>query len=188
METQLTMCSCWRRGTFETRSKTSRTLPTGLPLLLAADRSLTNYLRAGGGAGSNYTFLTQKERDNETGLDYFGARYYSSTQGRFNSIDSGSFTPADPQNWNRYSCVQNNPLKFTDPTGRELKLLGDDAEYIKSELERLTGYKLTRDPKTGVVTIDRQRTREGALVRFVAPNRQSRDHLYGQLNCRPGRQ
>src|SRR5207253_10062757 len=34
--TQLTMCSCWRRGSFETRSKTSRTLPTGLPLILAA--------------------------------------------------------------------------------------------------------------------------------------------------------
>ncbi len=33
--------------------------------------------------GSNYPFLTSKERDNETGLDYFLARYYSSGQGRF---------------------------------------------------------------------------------------------------------
>jgi hypothetical protein len=38
--------------------------------------------RAGGCAGFNYPFLTQKERDNETGLDYFLARYYLSTQGR----------------------------------------------------------------------------------------------------------
>jgi RHS repeat-associated protein len=34
-----------------------------------------------------YPFLTQKERDIETGLDYFGARYYASTQGRFTSVD-----------------------------------------------------------------------------------------------------
>jgi RHS repeat-associated protein len=35
----------------------------------------------------NYTFLTQKERDIETGLDYFGARYLASTQGRFTGVD-----------------------------------------------------------------------------------------------------
>jgi hypothetical protein len=35
----------------------------------------------------NYPFLTQKERDNETSLDYFGARYYGSSQGRFLSPD-----------------------------------------------------------------------------------------------------
>jgi RHS repeat-associated protein len=35
----------------------------------------------------NYPFLTTKERDNETGLDYFLARYYSSTQGRFTGVD-----------------------------------------------------------------------------------------------------
>ena len=31
--------------------------------------------------------FTQKERDNETGLDYFGARYYASMQGRFTGVD-----------------------------------------------------------------------------------------------------
>ena len=99
--------------------------------------------------------FTGKERDVETGLDYFLARYYSSIQGRFTGVDSGPFAVADPQNFNRYSYVQNNPLKFIDPTGEELVLLGDDAEYIKAELERKTGYKLIRDPKTGVVTIDK---------------------------------
>ncbi|HEV8370417.1 MAG TPA: RHS repeat-associated core domain-containing protein [Pyrinomonadaceae bacterium] len=38
-------------------------------------------------AGLNYPFLTSKERDNETGLDYFLARYYSSAMGRFTSPD-----------------------------------------------------------------------------------------------------
>ena len=63
--------------------------------------------------------FTSKERDTETGLDYFGARYSSSTQGRFTSSDpllsSGSVYA--PQTWNRYSYTINNPLKYTDPFG-----------------------------------------------------------------------
>jgi RHS repeat-associated protein len=45
--------------------------------------------------------FTRKERDNETGLDYFGARHYSSTQGRFTSVDPSrkSFQPENPQSW-----------------------------------------------------------------------------------------
>jgi RHS repeat-associated protein len=63
--------------------------------------------------------FTQKERDNETGLDYFGARYYASTQGRFTSADAllSSGIPGEPQSWNRYSYTINNPLKYLDPTG-----------------------------------------------------------------------
>lgn len=97
--------------------------------------------------------FTMQERDIETGLDYFGARYYSSIQGRFIGSDPGKFTPADPQNFNRYSYVQNNPLKFIDPTGRDLYLTGNDADYIVAELERITGLKLERDKLTGKVTI-----------------------------------
>jgi RHS repeat-associated protein len=66
--------------------------------------------------------FTSKERDNETGLDYFGARYYASTQGRFTSTDPAWIklkTLLNPQDLNRYSYVANNPLKFADPTGRE---------------------------------------------------------------------
>jgi len=63
--------------------------------------------------------FTQKERDNETGLDYFGARYYSSIQGRFVSPDPllASGSVFGPQSWNRYSYTGNNPLRFVDPTG-----------------------------------------------------------------------
>ncbi len=63
--------------------------------------------------------FTGQERDLESGLDYFEARYYSSTQGRFTSIDplASSATLSDPQTWNRYAYVLNNPLKFNDPTG-----------------------------------------------------------------------
>src|SRR6267154_3745923 len=74
---------------------------------------------------SSYAFLTQKERDNETGLDYFGARYFASTQGRFTSVDPIGVKLArmiDPQQLNRYSFVRNNPLKYVDADGNDLKL------------------------------------------------------------------
>jgi RHS repeat-associated protein len=65
------------------------------------------------------TEFTSKERDAETGLDFFGARYFSSAQGRFTSADPllASGNPKDPQSWNRYAYGFNNPLRFIDPNG-----------------------------------------------------------------------
>src|SRR6185437_21656 len=69
--------------------------------------------------------FTGKERDTETGLDYFGARFYASSMGRFLSPDpkATSGHPADPQSWNRYVYGGNNPLKFIDPDGKEKQLV-----------------------------------------------------------------
>ncbi len=83
---------------------------------------MKNCARAGGCAGSNYPFLTSKERDNETGLDYFLARYYSSAQGRFTSADPLGGHTEDPQTLNRYTYVRNNPPVLTDPTGLDFYL------------------------------------------------------------------
>jgi RHS repeat-associated protein len=71
------------------------------------------------------TWFTGKERDAETGLDYFGARYFSGAQGRFTSPDPTFMTRdriGEPQQWNLYAYTRNNPLKYVDPDGRELKL------------------------------------------------------------------
>src|SRR5271154_7626890 len=68
--------------------------------------------------------FTGYERDPESGLDYASARHYSSTLGRFISPDPLSGTPGNPQSWNRYSYVLNNPLQLTDPTGQ----CADDGE------------------------------------------------------------
>jgi len=64
--------------------------------------------------------FTGKERDAGTGLDYFGARYFSAPQGRFTSVDPAmeSADPSNPQSWNRYGYALNNPLKFVDRNGR----------------------------------------------------------------------
>jgi RHS repeat-associated protein len=63
--------------------------------------------------------FTGKERDTESGNDYFDARYYASAMGRFLSPDPllNSGRPDNPQTWNRYAYVLNNPLNATDPTG-----------------------------------------------------------------------
>jgi RHS repeat-associated protein len=71
----------------------------------------------------NYKF-TGKERDAESGLDYFGARYYGSSMGRFMSPDwSEKQEPvpyarlADPQSLNLYTYGMNNPLSMVDDDG-----------------------------------------------------------------------
>jgi RHS repeat-associated protein len=75
-----------------------------------------------GAADSTRQKFTSKERDIETGLDYSLARYYSATQGRFTSVDPENAEAAqdfsDPQSWNGYSYVKNNPCSNTDPDGR----------------------------------------------------------------------
>ena len=64
--------------------------------------------------------FTGKERDAETGLDYFGARYMSAAQGRFTSPDApfADQHPDDPQSWNLYAYVRNNPMNGVDPDGQ----------------------------------------------------------------------
>ena len=62
---------------------------------------------------------TGKERDAESGLDYFGARYNASTIGRFMTPDPSNVSVDFwmPQTWNRYSYALNNPLKIVDRNG-----------------------------------------------------------------------
>jgi RHS repeat-associated protein len=68
------------------------------------------------------TRLTGKERDAETGLDYFGARYFSAAQGRFTSPDApfADQHPENPQSWNLYQYGYNNPLANVDLDGRSV--------------------------------------------------------------------
>jgi RHS repeat-associated protein len=60
------------------------------------------------------------ERDSET-LDYMHARFYAPFMGRFLSVDpiiNQKRSLTNPQAWNRYAYVENNPLNRTDPDGK----------------------------------------------------------------------
>jgi RHS repeat-associated protein len=79
--------------------------------------------------------FTGKERDSETGLDYFGAMYYSGAQGRFLTADWSSIPEPVPyanfdnlQTLNLYAYVNNNPLSFADADGHKLDCSGRNAE------------------------------------------------------------
>jgi RHS repeat-associated protein len=69
---------------------------------------------------TTYKF-TGQERDTESGLDNFGARYFGSNLGRFMSPDDfwKDSHVGDPQSWNKYTYARNNPLRYIDPTGEE---------------------------------------------------------------------
>jgi len=67
------------------------------------------------GSGTKEGF-TGKEQDGETGLHYFGARYYMAALARWTSVDP--MADNDPE-WSPYNYVLNNPLSSVDPTGLE---------------------------------------------------------------------
>ena len=61
--------------------------------------------------------FTGQQLDPESGLYYYGGRYYDPELGRFISPDPFVGQPSDPQNLNRYSYVENNPVNKIDPSG-----------------------------------------------------------------------
>jgi hypothetical protein len=74
-------------------------------------------------------------------LDYAGARYYASTQGRFTSPDNflNDTSAVDPASWNLYAYVRNNPLRYTDPNGEKI-YVGGLSQADRDELLRRTNY------------------------------------------------
>ena len=93
-------------------------------------------------AGTDPLRFTGKPRDGETGLDYFGARYYSHRTGRFTTVDPVMLVDrnvADPQSWNRYSYAKNNPTRYVDPDGRVWETIWDVANLVHSGYRCLSG-------------------------------------------------
>ena len=74
--------------------------------------------------------FTSYRRDQESCLDFAEARYMSPAQGRFTSPDETLVDQSadDPQSWNLFGYVRNNPLNFTDPSGQKCtkQTLGDE--------------------------------------------------------------
>ncbi|MFN0141274.1 MAG: RHS repeat domain-containing protein, partial [Pyrinomonadaceae bacterium] len=119
--------------------------------------------------------FTGYERDDETALDYAVNRYHSPNLGRFTQVDPYNIIfekekgedakevarilnkyLADPQNWNRYAYVVNNPLKYSDPDGlrpqtdqekkdldylRNLANSSTDADFKRAVLDSVKGIE-----------------------------------------------
>ncbi|QOJ28869.1 MAG: RHS repeat-associated core domain-containing protein [Ignavibacteriales bacterium] len=91
---------------------------------------------SGTGTVQRYIF-TEKERDTETGYDYFGARFYDSDLGRWMTVDP----LADKYpGWSPYNYVMGNPLNSFDPDGKEVRLNNrKDAERLAKEINTVLG-------------------------------------------------
>jgi RHS repeat-associated protein len=87
-----------------------------------------------GGSKSRFDY-TGKETD-DTGLQYFGARFYNPAIGKWTQADTLISNYYDPQGLNRYSFVLNNPYKYTDPDGHDSR---EELYYAK--------YRPTNDPQ-----------------------------------------
>jgi RHS repeat-associated protein len=86
------------------------------------------------GEGDRVTYgFTGKEEDEESGLSYFGARYYDASIGRWMSKDPEfvNFPGRPGPNFNLYAYGGNNPIKFIDRDGQKV-LLGRDAQQAEA--------------------------------------------------------
>jgi RHS repeat-associated protein len=77
-------------------------------------------------AGPTKEGFTGKEQDAETGLDYFGARYYMPALARWTAVDPLAEKHLE---WSPYNYVLNNPLVLIDPDGRQVSA-NDPARFF----------------------------------------------------------
>ena len=145
--------------------------------------------------------FTGKERDTDRAfeglpaLDHFGARYYGSVLGRFTSADEPltDQLAEDPQSWNLYAYVRNNPLRNTDPRGKDcfqgasscanyilggikaianipVALNNDFNHVINATISPITSYQFPDVPTLQPANVDQQQGMEAAnAVMLVAP-------------------
>lgn len=119
--------------------------------------------------------FTGKERDSETGLDYFEARYYGSLYGRFTSPDEFTGGPdelydfaaaaasnptfyaelIDPQSLNKYQYCYNNPIVYVDSNGHQASLKEQVKRATATVSEVATGFvqQLANDGPIAAVNI-----------------------------------
>ena len=115
--------------------------------------------RSGGITSTDRAFTGQ--RLDSTGLYYYGARYYDPSIGRFVSSDKLIPELANPQSFNRYTYVYDNPLRYTDPNGecigplarycrKAAQLTVDAGKAVVATAARVTKQEITRQGEAKV--------------------------------------
>jgi RHS repeat-associated protein len=123
------------------------------------------------GSNSHTHRFTGHERDNDTGLDYMMARYYGAALGRFLSVDPESdSTLLDPQSWNQFAYVRNNPIAFVDPHGTFATPTHD--EQIDEALPGLSKEQRSM-VKEGSKNVDEDQSTEGSFKHSMTAPGQS---------------
>ncbi|MBI2577189.1 hypothetical protein HYV84_08305, partial [Candidatus Woesearchaeota archaeon] len=130
------------------------------------------------GGESRFTF-TGKEMDKGTGLMYYGARYYSPSFKRFTQPDSVIADVYNPQNLNRYSYVMNNPVKYTDPTGKWIEYV---VEYLTIVLTAMSILELKNNIENRINGIEQE---ESNQANFVISNPLIGSSAGGEINIPP---
>jgi RHS repeat-associated protein len=133
---------------------------------LASQQEYTPYgSHRGTGDITQTTLDYTGQRLDATGLLYYHARYYDPNLGRFISPDSIVPQPSDPQSLNRYTYANNNPLRYSDPSGHcpicigaVVGALADYAYQVYNNLEGGMGWG------DALTSVDAGEIAEGALV------------------------
>jgi len=96
-------------------------LPYGEEVSGYSGRTMTGFSVAGTAPNDAAQKFTGQVRDQESGMDYFNARYLTPVYGRFNSPDpqNAGASLLSSQSWNGYAYVGGNPLNSVDPSGME---------------------------------------------------------------------
>jgi len=123
--------------------------PQGTPLAeadangnITATFDYTPYGSQALGAPPNGPGYTGHVNDPDTGLVYMQARYYDPATGRFLSVDPVVPAAANVFNFGRYVYGNNNPIKNTDPNGRQVFGSAQDAVVDNSEAQANSGFML----------------------------------------------
>lgn len=166
-------------------------------------------LQTSGNCDPTTLTFTGKERDTESGLDYFGARYYGSSMGRWMSPDSLNVTEERLMNpsstLNKYAYGGNSPLKYIDPDGLDITYFydpglpmghavlfaynqanGDSAiesfgPASKSILTRLQEVDLEQVPAKSMFDLDTPRSPDDLRQTFAAMTIQTSPELTQQV-------
>ncbi len=129
---------------------------------------------------------TGHEALDRTGFIHMNGRVYDPQLGRFLSPDPFVQDPANAQNWNRYSYVMNNPLKYTDPSGYQYQTNEEEEEEEETNPD---GQPIDNIYVTGYVSgcdRDCQRQNSAQTEMLAAMSSQMNAAQYGLYSPYPG--